>query len=100
MRALITLSEGYRTTQASMLEYWHDLSSIKGMSKHKTREEILAQAEAFSRMNGNELDLIRAYAEDFRDIISEFEAKHGRVPTADDLLWIESQRRGRDITLD
>lgn len=66
--------------------------------KRHVREENQAQAEAFSRMQGNELELIGVYAEDFRAIISEFEAKYGRVPTADDLLWIESQRQGHDIT--
>lgn len=68
------------------------------MSKHKTRDEILAQAEAFSRMSGNELELIWDYAADFRAIITEFELRYGRVPTADDLLWITSERNGRDIT--
>ena len=66
--------------------------------KGKSKEEILAQAEAFSRLHGNELELIKVYAADFRDIINDFEAAHGRVPTADDLLWLESQRKGRDIT--
>jgi hypothetical protein len=66
--------------------------------KKNVKEENLAQAEAFSRMHGNELEMIGAYAEDFREIISEFEATFGRVPTADDLIWLESQRRGRDIT--
>ena len=70
------------------------------MSKNHTKDENLAQAEAFSRMSGNELDLIKEYAADFREIIVEFEARFGRVPTADDLLWIESQRSGRDITRD
>jgi hypothetical protein len=68
------------------------------MMKKRVKEENRAQAEAFRRMNGNELELIGVYAEDFRDIISEFETRLGRVPTADDLLWIESQRQGRDIT--
>ena len=67
------------------------------MKRHVV-EENRAQAEAFRRMNGNELDLIRVYAEDFRDIITEFESRFGRVPTADDLLWIESERQGHDIT--
>lgn len=68
------------------------------MNKHHTRDENLVQAEAFRRMKGNELELIQEYAGDFRDIITEFESRFGRVPTADDLLWIESQRNGRDIT--
>jgi hypothetical protein len=68
------------------------------MTKNHTKEENRAQAEAFSRMTGNELELITAYAADFRDIITDFKQKFGRVPTADDLLWIESQRAGRDIT--
>ena len=69
------------------------------MKKRHTKEENWAQAEAFRRMSGNELELIRVYAKDFRDIITEFESSHnGRVPSADDLLWIESQRQGHDIT--
>ena len=67
------------------------------MKKH-VKEENQAQAEAFRRMHGNALELIGVYAEDFRDIITDFETKYGRVPTADDLLWIESQRQGHDIT--
>ena len=66
--------------------------------KKYVKEENRAQAEAFRRMQGNELELIGVYAEDFRDIIMDFEAEFGRVPSADDLLWIESQRQGHDIT--
>lgn len=68
------------------------------MKMRHTKEENRTQAEAFRRMQGNELELIRVYAADFRDIITEFEAATGRVPSADDLLWLESQRKGRDIT--
>lgn len=61
--------------------------------------ENRAQVGAFNRMPGNELELIRAYAADFREIITEYEAAHeGHVPSADDLIWIESQHQGRDIT--
>ena len=67
------------------------------MKKH-VKEENRVQVEAFRRMHGNELDLIGVYAKDFRNIISEFETRFGRVPTADDLIWIESQRQGHDIT--
>lgn len=63
------------------------------------RKEILTQAEAFSRMHGNVLDLIPVYADDFRRIIVEFESIHnGRPPTADELLWLESKLKGYDIT--
>lgn len=68
--------------------------------KRNTKEENLAQAEAFRRMTGNELELINLYAADFRQIISDFEATYGRVPTADDLLLIESMRQGHDLTED
>lgn len=68
------------------------------MNRKTTKAENWAQAEAFLRMQGNELELITLYAADFREIILEFEREHGRVPTADDLLWIESQHQGRDIT--
>ena len=82
-------------------KYWHELSSLRGyMSTNHTKEEILAQAEALRRMNGDELELINAHAADFREIITEFERRFGRVPTADDLLWIASERNGRDITRD
>jgi hypothetical protein len=50
-------------------------------------------------MTGDELELISLYAADFRQIIADFESTHGRVPTADDLIWIESELKGRDITL-
>ena len=83
--------------------FWHGISSKSArvqrmLKKSNTRDEILVQAEAFSRMNGNELELIQAYAADFRRIITDFESVHGRVPTADDLLSIESLQQGRDIT--
>ena len=68
------------------------------MTKHKIKDENKAQVEAFRRMQGNELELIRIYADDFRQIITEFELKNGRVPTADELIWLESELRGRDIT--
>jgi hypothetical protein len=69
------------------------------MKNRKTKEENWAQAEAFRRMHGNELELIRVYAADFRTIITEYEIAHeGHVPTADELLWLESERRGWDIT--
>ena len=64
-----------------------------------TKAEIIAEAEAFRRMPGSVLELIDQYAEDFRQIILEYEAAHnGRPPTADDLIWLASERRGRDIT--
>ena len=68
------------------------------MKKSKTKAENRAQAEAFRRMTGNELELIRLYAADFRKIITDFEFTYGRVPSADDLLRIESRLQGRDIT--
>ena len=69
------------------------------MKKNKTKAENRVQVEAFRRMTGNELELIRVYAADFRDIITEFESTHqGKVPSADDLIWLESERRGQDIT--
>lgn len=67
--------------------------------KRDTKLENLAQAEAFQRIKGDELDMITLYAADFRRIITEFEQTHeGEVPTADDLLWIESEQQGHDIT--
>jgi len=67
--------------------------------KKNTKSENWIQAEAFRRMQGNELELIQVYAANFRQIITEFESSHnGHVPSTDDLLWIESQHQGRDIT--
>lgn len=69
------------------------------MKKNNTQAENRTQAEAFRRMPGDELELIRVYAADFRQIITEFELSHdGRVPSADELIWLTSERRGRDIT--
>jgi len=70
------------------------------MKKHNTKDENRVQAEAFRRMGGNELELIQEYAADFREIITDFEHRFGRIPTADDILLIESRLLGRDITLD
>jgi hypothetical protein len=42
--------------------------------------------------------MIAEHAEDFRDIINDFEEMHNRVPSANDLLWIASQHCGQDIT--
>jgi hypothetical protein len=45
--------------------------------------------------------MIHLYAADFRRIITEYEQTHGGdVPSADELLWIESERKGHDITDD
>ena len=63
--------------------------------------ENQVQAEALLRLHGNLLQLIPIYAADFRQIIDEYKAaNNGRPPTADDLIWIESERMGRDITRD
>lgn len=70
------------------------------MSMNHTKEENRAQAEAFRRIKGDELQTIELYAADFRRIIDEFERTNGQVPTADDLLLIESRRCGHDITRD
>lgn len=64
-----------------------------------TKAENRNQVEAFRRMKGNELELIALYASNFRKIITDFASTYDRVPSADDLIWIESQHRGRDITM-
>jgi hypothetical protein len=67
--------------------------------KQNTKAENLAQVEAFRRMKGDKLALISQYAADFRKIITDFECTHeGRAPSADDLIWIESEHEGHDIT--
>ena len=63
-----------------------------------TKAENINQAEAFSRLSGDTIENIWKYGADFRAIIEDFEANFGRVPTADDLLWIESEKLGHDIT--
>ena len=69
------------------------------MKERNFREENLAQAEAFRRLRNNELDLITLFSADFQKIINDFERYHdGRIPTADDLLWIESELWKQDIT--
>jgi hypothetical protein len=68
------------------------------MKNKNVKVENRVQAEAFGRMNGNVLELIPLYAAGFRQIINEFEHVHGRVPSADELLWLESEHLGRDIT--
>lgn len=68
------------------------------MRSRYTQSENRVQAEAFRRMKGNVIDLIGLYAADFRQIITDYELAYHRVPSADDLIWIESQHQGYDIT--
>ena len=46
------------------------------LNKKNMEKENRVQVEAFRRLKGNELELIRDYAADFRDIITEFESMH------------------------
>lgn len=69
------------------------------MKTKNIKAENQNQSEAFRRLKGNELELIRVYAAEFRDIITKFESMHqGKVPSADDLIWITSEHHGCDIT--
>jgi hypothetical protein len=62
------------------------------------KESIRQQGIALSRMHGDVLENIAEYAQEFRDIITDFTNKFGRPPSADELLWIASEHAGRDIT--
>lgn len=64
----------------------------------KTKQEILAQADALKRIPMDTLDAIDLLCADFRSIIEEYEAKFNKVPTGDDLIWLISEKLGRDIT--
>jgi alpha-glucuronidase len=68
------------------------------MNRKNFLQEMKVQSEAFARCNGDILEMIAEHAEDFRDIINDFEEMHNRVPSANDLLWIASQHCGQDIT--
>ena len=37
------------------------------------------------------------YGADWRQILTDYKAQHGRVPTEDDLIWISSEHLGADI---
>lgn len=63
------------------------------------KAENWVQVEAIRRINGDVLEIIKDYASDFRQIICEFELMHeGEVPSADDLIWLISERKGCDVT--
>lgn len=51
-------------------------------------------------MQGDEIRSIEHYAADFRRIIKKHVQTTGQLPTADELIRIESQHEGRDITQD
>jgi len=55
------------------------------------------QAAALKRIPGDALEAIALYAEEWREIINDFE-KEGRELSAADLLWIASEHHGKDIT--
>ena len=67
-----------------------------------TRDEIRNQAEAIRRiMQGasiSDLEIIAKYACEWRKIINEFERDIGRVPTADDIIWITGVHHRSDPT--
>jgi hypothetical protein len=68
------------------------------MMPPNTWKENRTQAEAIRRIKGNVLDTIELYAADFRQIIDDFKGTYHGLPTANDLIWITSERYGRDIT--
>jgi len=60
-------------------------------------EENKEQAAAVMAMHGTTLDLIFKHGAEFRKIIDDFAEKFGRVPTANDLVWIASEHAGRNL---
>jgi len=70
----------------------------KNKRKNQMDETIRVQANAIRRMHGNALDIIDTHAASFRGIINSFHREFGRVPSANDLLWIASEKAGRDLT--
>ena len=55
------------------------------------------QAEALIMLHGNTLELIEEHGAEFRHIIDDFAEIYGRVPTANELVWIASEHAGRNL---
>lgn len=59
--------------------------------------EIQIQGQAFSECCANTIELIARHAELFRDIVEGFKADQDRLPTADEILYVASERLEHDI---
>ena len=60
--------------------------------------EIVEQGRCLSKMCGDEMNLIAEHAEEFREIINGFKKELGRIPTAEEILWIVCEHAGKDLT--
>lgn len=65
----------------------------------KLLKENIAQCECLKRLKGETLELIDLYAAELREILCEFEAQHGRVPSGADLVYILCEHHNEDLTI-
>ena len=61
------------------------------------RNAITEQGKALDQMHGDTMELIHRHAAEFRQIIVDFHEKFGRIPSADDLIWIASEHAKHNL---
>lgn len=66
------------------------------------KQEIKCQYELFNQLVGMydvqfQNDIIASFREETREIIDSFEDQMDRVPSGDEIIWVMSERRHKDI---
>lgn len=76
------------------------LKVIEGLTEATTLRTNIIQAKAFRKLGGDKndviMELIKKYGSEFRSIIDEFEQVLGRIPSADDLIWVAGVHTKQD----
>lgn len=65
------------------------------MSVRKT--EMIVQAKALEAMGVTDPDGIIAVGAELREIVNGFECLLSRPPTTDEIVWVFSERRGKNM---
>ena len=63
----------------------------------RTRTEIRNQGEVLNQLKLDPMIAIDLFAVDFRQIINDYWVNFHIVPTADDIIWLESEKLHTNI---
>ena len=76
------------------------IDALSTINEGIASKEIFVQGTALRMLSKGRDDvvmkLIEIYGTDFRDIINDFQSRLGRLPTADDLIWVAGVKTGKD----
>lgn len=81
-------SEAAKTLEGAVEQEKKDGGIVEFSRAEEMREQAKALAELSHGDDATAMELIGKLGGELRSIINEFEAEHGVVPTAEDLIWI------------